>query len=129
MKIYNGTQHAIHFYSINDTVSIQDGRKLVRKEGASPILTLDKGTNLNAVKGNLPAPQFPDCPFPVVGAVSFLDADPLPEGYDVYVVSQIFRAAYKELGLDTSRLAVVDGAVYEDESAVRPCGVLRLAIG
>ncbi len=55
--IINGTQHKICIYSLEDTYSIQDGRKLVVKEGAKPFYTIPAGTNLNAVKGNKPAPE------------------------------------------------------------------------
>ena len=50
-------------------------------------------------------------------------------GPDIVVVSNMYRSAVKELGGSTSKLATVSGTVYSDESAVRPCGCLRLAVG
>lgn len=127
MKIVNGTSHTINIYAIDDCVSIQDGRKLVLKEGAKPVAVIAAGSNLNATKVNLPAPVG-EFGFPVKGAVRFTDADPIPDG-DLVIVSNLYRAACVELGRDTSRLGTVDGTVYEDENAVRPCGCTAIAIG
>lgn len=129
MNIYNGTAHEITFYAFEDTYPVGDGRKLVLKEGAKPIQVVPKGTNLNCVKGNRPAPLIEGCPIPLNGAVQFINADPLPPGYGLYIVSNLYRAAVVELGRDSSRLATVDGSVYADEAAIRPCGCLALAVG
>jgi hypothetical protein len=126
--IVNGTSHEIKFYSEQDTVPVQGGRKLVLKEGAQPILVIKPGINLNAQKGNKEAPQIPGCAIPLKGAVIFVGHDPIPNG-DIVVVSNMFRAAVVELGGDTSSLATVDGTVYESEESLRPCGCLALAVG
>ena len=128
MKIVNGTTHEINIYSVQDCYPIEGGRKLVKKPGAVPVHVVQPGTNLNAVKDNLPAPASWRGPFPLKGGVVFLGYDPIPEG-DIVVVSNMYRSAVRELGGDTSRLATVDGAVYEDESAIRPCGCTGLAVG
>jgi hypothetical protein len=59
----------------------------------------------------------------------FTGYDSLPEGYDLYVVSNLYRSAVKELGGDTSLLATVDGTVYESAENPKPIGILRLAVG
>lgn len=131
MKFANGTQHEITIYNIDDCVSVQGGRKLVLKEGAVPIQVIPGGTNLNATKGNgeLPA-ALAEGPSFLKGAVKFTAADPLPEGnFDVIVVSNLYRSALVELGLDTSKVATIDGAVYQDEAGTRPCGCTGLAVG
>lgn len=127
MKIVNGTQHEITIYSIEDCEVIQGGRKLVVKEGAVPQTVIPAGSNLNAVKGNKPAPSG-EFGFTVKGAVTFADADPIPDG-DLVIVSNLYRAACVELGRDTSRLGTVDGAVYADEKGTRPIGCTAIAIG
>ncbi len=132
--IYNGTQHYINIYKVNDTYPIQEGRKLVLKEGASPIAIIPPGKNLNCIKANSNAPSFEveglpsDC---IKGAVNFVECDPLPEEAvgKVVIVSNLYRSAVKELGGDTSMFATVDGTVYESDSGIRPCGCLGLAIG
>lgn len=127
MKIVNGTSHEINIYDVEDCIPVQNGRKLVRKQGAVPKSVIAPGTDLNARKGNKPAPSG-DFGFPVKGAVIFTDADPLPDG-DLVIVSNIFRSAYVDLGRDTSRLGTVDGTVYIDEQCTRPCGCTAIAIG
>jgi hypothetical protein len=127
MKIYNGTQHQINIYTA-DQCDQSDPRKLVILDGQKPIFTIESGVNLNATKSNKPAPEG-DFPFPVSGAVIFEAYDPLPEGYDVYIVSNLYRSAVAELGGNTSKLATVNGVVYSDINNPRPCGCLGLAIG
>jgi len=127
MKIYNGTQHQINIFQC-DQCDQTDPRKLIVLDGESPIYTIPAGKNLNALKGNKPAPSG-KFPFPVMGAVVFEGYDPLPKGYDIYIVSNLYRSAVAELGGDTSRLATVNGVVYQDSDNPRPCGCLGLAIG
>lgn len=127
MNIINGTQHEITIYSIEGCTQVQGGRKLLLNEGVHPVYVSPPGTNLNAVKGNKAAPTG-DYPFAVKGAVEFAAADPIPEG-NLVVVSNLYRAACAELGRDTSRLGTVDGTVYVDESAIRPCGCTAIAVG
>lgn len=134
VALYNGTSHHISIYSIEDTYTIQDGRKLVLKEGAAPLAVVPPGKNLNCVKSNSKAPTFEVEGLPssvIKGAVNFTSYDPLPEEAlgKVVIVSLLYRSAVKELGGDTSMFATVDGTVYETEEATRPCGCLGLAIG
>lgn len=130
MKIYNGTQHQINLYSINDCYEVQNGRKLVVKSGVEPVLVIEAGTNINAVKGNAELPdQFKGSNLPLVGAVIFSEVDLLPHGYDLYIVSNLYRSACVELGRNTNKLATVNGVCYSDETAVKPCGCTSLAIG
>ena len=130
MKIFNGTQHQINLYSISDCYVVQGGRKLVVNQDVRPVLVIESGSNLNAVKGNAPLPdQFKGSNLPLVGAVIFSEVELLPHGYDLYIVSNLYRSACVELGLDTDRLATVNGLVYDDKDAVKPCGCTSLAVG
>lgn len=129
LKIYNGTQHVINFYSKDDCTSIEGGRKLILNEGAEPIFTIEPGVNLNCTKSNANPPTL-ESPVPLVGAVTFTGADELPEGYDLYVVSNLYRAAVVELGRDSSKLATVSGTVYKGQvNEYKPCGCTELAVG
>jgi len=127
MKVFNGTPHSINFYTI-DQCDSSDQRKLILRPNQKPIYIIEAGTPLNCVKGNLPSPEL-KYPFPVVGAVSFVDADPIPTGHDIVIVSNLYRAACVELGRDTSKLATVADVVYTAAGNPRPCGCLNLAIG
>lgn len=129
MKVFNGTAHQINIYGL-DQCDQSNPRKLLVLDGQQPIHVIPAGTNLNCQKSNAPinASAFP---FPVKGAVQFDGCDPLPDGYDIYIVSNLFRSAYQSLTGDTSKLATVDGVVYSntDPNNPRPCGCLGLAIG
>jgi len=127
MKVFNGTAHVINIYTI-DQVDFSNPRKAMVLEGQEPAYVIPAGTNLNCVKTNLPTPEGV-YPFPVKGAVKFTGCDTLPEDYDVYIVSNLYRSAYQEIYGDTSKLATVDGVVYADETNPRPVGCLGLAIG
>lgn len=127
MKVFNGTAHEVNIYTL-DQCDRWVGRKLIVADEEEPIYTIPAGVNLNCVKDNKPIPKG-DFPFPVKGAVEFLDCDPLPPGHDVYIVSNLYRSAYAELKGDTSKLATVDGVVYSDPVNPRPCGCLSLAVG
>lgn len=132
MKIFNGTSHNICIYGDAQTTPIENGRKLVLKSpDLQPLFTVAAGQNLNAVKKNksLTEEKFQEFEIPLVGAVTFIGYDPLPEGYDLYIVSNMYRSAVAELGGDTSRLATVHGVVYDSEAAIKPCGCTSLAVG
>lgn len=127
MKVFNGTAHQINIYTL-DQVDQSNPRKLIVLAGQQPVYVIPAGTNLNCQKSNAPIDDTA-FPFPVKGAVQFDDCDPLPSGYDIYIVSNLYRSAYQSLMGDTSKLATVDGVVYSDADNPRPCGCLGLAIG
>lgn len=127
-KIYNGTAHQINIYNL-EQCDQSNQRKLIVKEGESPVFVIEPGVNLNCVKGNQSAPKHLEVPFAVKGAVTFESVDELPANYDIYVVSNLYRSAYRELIGDSTTLATVDGVVYSDPENPRPCGCLGLAIG
>jgi len=129
-QIFNGTPHTIVLYNEQDTIS--DGRKLFIKEGAQPIKQIESQGTLTATKQNSELPEWVQgigFDVPLKGAVKFTKVDPLPPGYDIYVVSNLYRSAMKELGYDTSRIATVCDAVYQDPDNPKPIGCLSLAVG
>jgi hypothetical protein len=127
-SIYNATPHQINFFSKKDVESDVTQRKLIAAIGATPIYTVAKGTPVNCKTANAPTPSFQNCPVPVVGAVQFTSYDALPEGYDLYIVSNLYRSAVQALGGDTSKLATVTDTVYS-AGDIKPCGCLALAAG
>lgn len=127
-KFFNGTNHQLNFY-VHDQCDCSDPRKLIVKDGEQPLYTIKAGTKLNFKKGNETIDANKTYPFIVRGAVKFESYDPLPEGYELYVVSSLYRLAVKSSNGDTSRLATVNGLVYSDPRDSRPCGCLGLVIG
>lgn len=126
MHIVNGTEHEINFFQREQCTRSEDGRKLYIKEGETPIYTVAAGKNLNCEKGN-GFPPSGEYPFDVKGAVKFFRYDPIPEA-DLVIVSNLYRAAVVELGGDSSHLATIDSAVYQ-EGNPRPVGCIGLAVG
>jgi hypothetical protein len=127
IQIINGTPHVINIYSESDCTFAAEVRKLIVNPGAVPIMVIDKGNPLNAVKTNLPAPSL-ETDLPLVGAVKFTGHDPVPAG-DVIIVSNLYRSAVLECGGDTSTLATVNGTVYSSLDDPKPCGCTGLAVG
>jgi hypothetical protein len=62
-----------------------------------------------------------------VGAVVFTSYDDTPDGYDLYIVSNMYRSAVQSLGGYTDKLATVSDTVYSND--IKPCGCLSLAVG
>ena len=128
IKIFNGTAHNINFYKESDIEGV-DGRTATIQTSATPYYVIPSGSMLDCKKGASDGPVL-DVGFPVRGAIEFLEADPLPNGYDLYIVSNLYRSACVALGRSTDKLATVDGVVYAAYGdTIRPCGCLRLAIG
>jgi hypothetical protein len=130
-EIFNATEHEIVFYSEDDVYPASNGRKFILKERARPIAVIPAGIALNCKKTNLPAPAFSAGDVPLKGAVVFESCDPLPPDAEgkIVVVSAMYRAACKELGLPTDMLATIDIPVYASQDDIRPVGCLGLAVG
>jgi hypothetical protein len=127
-SIYNATPHQINFYNKADVEFDVSQRKFIAAIGAEPIFTLARGLPVNCKTANAPTPIIENCPVPIVGAVQFTSYDALPEGYDIYIVSNLYRSAVQALGGDTSKLATVTDTVYS-ATDIKPCGCLALAVG
>ena len=127
-SIYNATPHSINFYSKSDVEFDVSQRKFIAASGAEPIYTVAKGVPVNCKTANASTPIIENCAVPVVGAVQFTSYDALPEGYDLYIVSNLYRSAVQALGGDTSKLATVTDTVYSSDN-IKPCGCLALAVG
>ena len=127
-KIFNGTPHNICIYSkLDATFNVSQRKYILESDGSTPILVIEpSGVLLSAKTQNAQAPTI-DYGVPVVGAVQFTSYDLPPEGYDLYIVSNLYRSAVQALGGDTSKLATVSDTVYTKE--IKPIGCLALAVG
>lgn len=139
LKIFNGTSHDINLYRKEDTVSIENGRKLILKEGATPYLVIPAGKSLNAIETKAGVPTELILKnrgkYPLVGSLEFTYVDELPttedgSNYDIYIVSAKYKAAVKDLcDGDVHDLATVSGTVYKSAEELRPCGCIELSVG
>ena len=127
MAIFNGTPHSICIYAKVDATYVASQRKYILSDGAVPILVIPpSGSLLNAKTQNAPTPDT-DYGIPIVGAVQFVTYDDTPEGYDLYIVSNLYRSAVQSLGGYTDNLATVSETVYSTD--IKPVGCLCLAVG
>ena len=126
-NIFNGTPHNICIFSKDDASYVASQRKYILSDGATPILVIaPSGVLLSAKTQNAPTPTI-DYGVPVVGAVQFTAYDDTPNGFDLYVVSNMYRSAVQALGGYTDNLATVSDTVYSKD--IKPIGCLCLAVG
>lgn len=114
-KIYNGTPHSIN---------IIDGSRFdpsIRKYVAEGVAEGKEVTVVASIPSNgvisaviETAEMEPINGIPVYGK-KIAGIDPLPEGYDVYVVSALYASAMRQLGGDTSKLYTVADPVYSED--------------
>jgi len=112
-RIFNGTPHSINIVWNENATFIAAQRKYV-VDGEAETFDVIPSNNapLNAVFA------IEKCE-PVNGIATQRKAvkaiDPLPEGYDFYLVSAMYVAAARELGRDTSKLLTVGDPVFKIE--------------
>ena len=97
VRIFNGTPHPINV--VKNGVSNPEIRKIsIPSDGmlSAKIETIE----VDAMDG-----------IPVFGK-KVTACDPLPEGYDVVIVSALFVTAARSVGMETSRLFTVADPVY-----------------
>jgi hypothetical protein len=122
MNIFNGTPHVITIISSENTAFNAAQRKVVLTGEKKVIVELPSNgvlsakmakTDLNPINGI------------TIKQSKFVSVDSLPDGYDYYLVSAMFVAACREVGVDTSKLLTIGDAVYSDGD-FKPCGTLNL---
>lgn len=124
-KIYNGTSHAINIYK--DCEYIEASRRYIKSINGQLVRTIPanvlmlnarmKLTDLGAVDG-----------IPRTGKTfKFKDVDPLPPGYDIYIVSALYATAAKQMGMDMSQIYTVSDPVYNDDGHLIGClGICKM---
>ncbi len=63
---------------------------------------------------------------PVIGARVCTGIEPLPPGFDCYIVTKAFKAGMRDLGFPTNSLAIVGNKVYNKEG--KHLGYLNLCV-
>ena len=116
MKIINATPHIVNVYSNHQLIphSKLGMRRPILLPGAVVSVVIEpSGIVLNAKKNpDVTTPNFDaqhnNIAVPLVNVASFVECDPIPTGEDtIFIVSQLYRSACVELGLDTDRKSVV----------------------
>ena len=115
MNIFNGTPHAIN---VVEGASFQPA---IRKfTGGEVVLSIPpSGTMLNAKIITMDDAPVGDIP---IFKKSIEGFDPLPDGYDIYIVSALYASALLKSGADASKVYTVADPVYSnDGSAIIGC--------
>jgi hypothetical protein len=133
-NIYNGTSHPINILPKEECEYDPTSRKYVLQGEAKPRYIIPAGINLSVSlteTEEIPLTGYYQLNCSALSPAlkirpKFKDIDPLPEGYDLYVVSNLYLQGAIALGKDISKLATVADPVYSKDS--RPIGCLSLYI-
>lgn len=117
IRVYNGTDHPIVLLNVPTKLV---GRKAVQDGEVENNFTFPEQTPLSAKLSE------PSGTGALRIAPRVLDIDPLPDGYDFYIVSNLYLSAARQLGLPTDQLLTVGHPVYASSEDTRPVGCLFL---
>lgn len=125
--IYNGTSHEVYLFSTNDVFFDEKTRKNYLKDKITkPFLVIPAGTsNLSAKFAE--KKRIGTYDLPIYNESKVTSVDEIPDGYDLYIVSQLYKNACRQIGNDTSQLITVADPVYNSDS--RPVGCLGFEKG
>lgn len=107
-KLFNGTPHAINVV-MNSVFN-----PVIRKyTGGEVVHSIPSNGMLNAKVETVGWGMYDDN-LPIYGK-KFTGIDPLPDGYDVYIVSAMYASAAKNAGMDMTKIYTVADPVYTDD--------------
>lgn len=113
IRIFNGTPHPVNI--IEGSTFDPSIRKYVTTAGKEVTVVAsipNSGVVLSAVIETVE--MEPINGIPVYGK-KIIGVDPLPEGYDIYIVSALYASAMRQMGEDTSALYTVADPVYSED--------------
>ena len=106
-KLFNGTPHAINVVegaTFNASIRKYTGGRVVLSIPSSGMLNAKiSSTEESPVEG-----------IPVFGK-AFTGVDPLPEGFDIYIVSALYASAAAKNSVDMSKIYTVADPVYTED--------------
>ncbi len=122
VRIYNGTAHDVRILSKKGVVYDDSIRKFVLlNPGSLPeVIAVFPKQEILSVEFEVKEGDLDSIP---VQRKRLKHIDPLPAGYDYYIVS----AQYASFHVSPDRLLVVSDPVYRSKDDIRPIGVLALA--
>lgn len=125
-RVFNATPHEINI--VRNGEFNAKIRKYVLPEGQEldVIASLLSQAMVSAKIDKDESGRLDDIP---IQAQKVVGIDPLPEGYDAYVVSAIYAIAARQLDMDTSRLYIIADPVFSaDGKTVIGCRALAPAL-
>ena len=106
-KIFNGTPHAINV--VEGSTFNASIRKYV---GGNVVLSIPSNGMLNAKINAVDLPAIDGIP---CFDKSFTGVDPLPEGFDIYIVSALYASAAARNNVNMSKVYTVADPVYTED--------------
>ena len=112
-KIFNGTPHSINI--VREAVFKPEIRKFVVPGNEEDVTVVASIPSDGVLSAKIDTVELPDVGgIPVYGK-SIVGCDPLPEGYDIYIVSALYVSAMRAQGNDISKLYTVADPVYSED--------------
>ena len=106
-KIFNGTPHAI-----NVVVGATFNPSIRKFTGGSVSHSIPSNGMLNAKMETVNLPDIQGIP---CFGKSITGVDPLPDGFDIYIVSALYASAAIKAGMDMSKIFTVADPVMSDD--------------
>ena len=118
MKVFNGTPHNIVLYSERDVILGENKKYYLADDSPAQKLVIEPNQALRVTytqtSDSLDVNGFNVC----IVKPTVQHIDPLPEGYDMYIVSVQYLLALRELNLDTSNVYTVGPTVLNKEDKI-----------
>lgn len=108
-KIFNGTPHAINVVSGSSF-----DPKIRKYTGGNVLFSIPSSGMLNAKITTVNSGDIDGIP---VYSKQFTGVDPLPCGYDIYIVSALYSGAAQKQGVDLAKIYTVADPVYSADGA------------
>lgn len=116
IKIFNGTPHAIN---VVDNGTFDAALRKHVTDAPNVVVSIPSNGVLNAKVSSVDLD--PINGIPVFGK-GFAGVDPLPDGFDIYIVSAMYGSAARASGANTSKLFTVADPVYSiDGKTIHGC--------
>lgn len=125
-RIFNGTPHPIFILDDSTITFKADIRKFICSGQPAVVAEIPSNGILSAKIDTVQAGYIGNIP---VFEKKIVGCDPIPEGYDIIVVSALYATAARMAGLDTSSLYTIGDPVYsEDGRTILGCRGIAKAL-
>lgn len=111
-KIFNGTPHFVNIIREGVVYKPEIRKFVLSGKDVTVVASIPSDGVLSAKIDTVELPDIDGIP---VYGKSIVGCDPLPEGYDLYIVSALYASAMRAQGKDISKLYTVADPVYSED--------------
>lgn len=111
-KIFNGTPHFVNIIREGVVYKPEIRKFVLSGKDVTVVASIPSDGVLSAKIDTVELPDIDGIP---VYGKSIVGCDPLPEGYDLYIVSVLYASAMRAQGKDISKLYTVADPVYSED--------------